>query len=325
MTEEVVSTLDQILQGGDLFVSRSLEDAREIAKTLVSRGYGTVLTGGGDGTFTVMVTEVVQEARRLGVGLPRFGLLKLGTGNSLAWVVGASDLKGKEVGADIQRLSYQAGSRTMRLVEVEGIISPFCGLGADAMVLSDYAWVKDRLLKTPLRGVAPGLLSYAVAGAARSLPRQLFGKLYQCRIINRAGEAHRLGPGGVVVGSPIPRGETVYAGPMRLCALSTIPYYGYGFRLFPHAEERQDRMHLRVTTISPLRFLMNFGEIWRGSYEDPKRVFDFHVEAVSIEVDREAPFQVGGDLMGARARVEVELCPTPIQVVDLYAPPSVDD
>src|SRR5262245_14638023 len=59
VTNEVISTLDQILKGGDLFVSMSLADARDIARTLVSRGYGTVLTGGGDGTFTVMVTEVV--------------------------------------------------------------------------------------------------------------------------------------------------------------------------------------------------------------------------------------------------------------------------
>src|SRR4051812_48624600 len=61
VTQEVISTLDQILAGGDLFVSRNLEDAGHIARTLISRGYGTVLTGGGDGTFTVMVSEVVRE------------------------------------------------------------------------------------------------------------------------------------------------------------------------------------------------------------------------------------------------------------------------
>ena len=85
VTQEVISTLDQILLGGDLFVSRSLDDARHIARTIVSRGYGTVLTGGGDGTFTVMVTEVVREGRKQNRPPPRFGLLKLGTGNALAW------------------------------------------------------------------------------------------------------------------------------------------------------------------------------------------------------------------------------------------------
>ena len=49
VNDEVISTLDQILMGGDLFVSHRLEDSRDIARTLVDRGYGTVLTGGGDG------------------------------------------------------------------------------------------------------------------------------------------------------------------------------------------------------------------------------------------------------------------------------------
>src|SRR5207247_2020270 len=72
VTADVISTLDQILLGGDLFVSRRLEDAADIARTLVGRGYGTVLTGGGDGTFTVMVTEVVREAKKRQRPVPRF-------------------------------------------------------------------------------------------------------------------------------------------------------------------------------------------------------------------------------------------------------------
>src|ERR1051325_5052956 len=70
VTADVISTLDRILEGSDLFVSRNLEDARDIAKTLVVRGYDTVLTGGGDGTFTVMVTEVVREVRKRGGVVP---------------------------------------------------------------------------------------------------------------------------------------------------------------------------------------------------------------------------------------------------------------
>jgi diacylglycerol kinase family enzyme len=324
VTKEVISTLDQILQGGDLFVSRSLADARDIAKTLVTRGYGTVLTGGGDGTFTVMVTEVVREARRVGRPLPRFGLLKLGTGNSLAWVVGARDVKGRELGADIQRLSEHAGSRTLRMVEVEGIISPFCGLGADARVLSDYMRVKERLTRSPLRRVAQGPVSYGLAALTRSLPDQLFGKRPHARIINTGGEAVRMGARGSVMGRPIAHGEVIYDGPIRLAAISTIPYYGYGFRMFPYAEERPDRMHLRVTTISPISFIMHFSEIWKGSYENSNSVFDYLVDSIDIEMDPPTAFQIGGDLRGERAKVQVVLCPTPIELVDLYAPPAVD-
>src|SRR5262252_11112308 len=78
VTRDVISTLDQILLGGDLFVSRRLEELPDLARTILNRGYGTVLTGGGDGTFTSVLTDVVREARRLGKPIPRFGFLKLG-------------------------------------------------------------------------------------------------------------------------------------------------------------------------------------------------------------------------------------------------------
>jgi diacylglycerol kinase family enzyme len=323
VTQQVVSTLDQILKGGDLFVSHKLTDAREIARTLVTRGYGTVLTGGGDGTFTVMVTEVVREARRQNRSLPRFGLLQLGTGNALAWVVGASKAKGQGLAADIQRLLVDAGSRPLRLIEVEDYIAPFCGFGADALVLGDYAQVKNRLLKTPLRGVASGAVSYGIATVTRSLPGYLFRKMSHCRVINQGCDAQRIGSKGRVF-SAVRKGEILYEGPMRLAALSTIPYYGFGFRVFPHAEDREDRMHLRIATMGPIRFVKNFGAIWRGSYENPHVLFDYLVDAVKVELDPPAPFQIGGDPHGERSEMELRLSPTPIRLVDFYAPPSAD-
>jgi diacylglycerol kinase family enzyme len=323
-TADVISTLDQILSGGDLFVSRKLSDAKHIAKTLVARGYGTVLTGGGDGTFTIMVTEVVHEARRSGKPVPRFGLLKLGTGNSLAWVVGAQGADKQDLQADIRRLMEDAGSRAMRLIEVEGFIAPFCGLGADAIVLADYGKVKGALSKTPLARVAPGPLSYVLATTTRSIPRFLSRRMPHCRVRNDGAEAYRLGTKGNVIGPPIPTGHTLYEGPMRICALSTIPYYGYGFRMFPFAEERPDRMNLRIATIGPLSFVRHFGEIWRGEYENEEEVTDFLVDAVTIEVDPVTDFQIAGDPRGPRTSISALLSPQPIRLVDFYAPPHVD-
>jgi diacylglycerol kinase family enzyme len=322
VNDEVISTLDQILLGGDLFVSRRLEDAAEIAQTIVTRGYGTVLTGGGDGTFTVMVTEVVREARRRKRPLPRFGLLKLGTGNALAWVVGASRAKGRGLAADIQRLQEDAGSRAVRLIEVEGYIAPFCGFGADAVVLRDYADIKQVVSRTPLRRYAAGPLSYAVASATRSLPSFFFRRMPHCRIVNDGADAFRIGAKGSILGRPIPRGETVYEGPTKLCGLSTIPYYGFGLRAFPYADERPDRMHLRLTTIDPVSFAANFAAIWRGDYENPHVLFDYLVESVTIDMDPPTAFQIGGDPHGERARVKAVLSADPVRLVDFYAPPS---
>jgi diacylglycerol kinase family enzyme len=322
VTDEVISTLDQILLGGDLFVSRRLEDARDIARTLLDRGYGTVLTGGGDGTFTVMITEVVREARRLGKPLPRFGLLKLGTGNALAWVVGAGRAKDRGLAADIQRLHEDAGSRLVRLIEVEDFIAPFCGFGADAVVLTDYSDVKAKLSKTILKRVAPGALSYAIAATTRSLPSYFFRRMPHCRITNDGGDAYRVGEKGRLLGVPIPKGEVIYEGPIRLAAMSTIPYYGFGFRMFPYAEERADRMHLRISTITPIALMRNFSAIWRGDYADPDLVFDYLVDAITVQMDPPTAFQIGGDPRGDRSRVHAVLSPQPVRIVDFYAPPS---
>ena len=57
VTEDLVRQLEGVVQPGDLFVSRTLEEAEPIARSIVERGYPTVLTGGGDGTFVLMVTS----------------------------------------------------------------------------------------------------------------------------------------------------------------------------------------------------------------------------------------------------------------------------
>jgi diacylglycerol kinase family enzyme len=322
VTAEVIETLDQILDGGDLFVSRRVEESESIARTLVDRGYGTILTGGGDGTFTVVVTAVVNEARRRGVPLPRFGLLRLGTGNSLAWVLGASKMGARGsrgLAADLARLRSDAGSRFLRLVEAEGMLSPFCGFGIDAEMLRDYGKVKSFLARGPLKRLAPGPVAYAVAATTRTIPRYMLRSTPHCRVINE-GAAFRVGEKGGMMGSPVPAGSLLYEGPAKVASLGSIPYYGFGLRFFPYAEDRPDRMQLRLSNISPLAFLSNFRPIWRGEYEDLETTFDYLVDDVTIEMDPPTSFQIGGDVVGERSRVRVRLT-EPIRIVDFYAPP----
>ena len=322
VTAEVISTLDQIMQGGDLFVSRSLEEADEIARVLVTRGYGTVLTGGGDGTFSVMVTKVYAEAERQGTALPRFGFLKLGTGNALAHVVGASGSGGGDLAADMRRLRQDAGSREIGLVQVDGVLAPFCGFGVDAVVLQDYEATKRLLGRTPLARLGRGAAGYTVSSLTRSLPRYLVQRPAQCRIINRGQPCYRVGPSGVVQGASIATGEVLFEGPARLVAVATIPYYGYGFRAFPFAEERPDRMHLRIANLSAASFLRHFPAIWRGEYQSPERISDFLVQEVELCMDPPTPFQVGGDFHCVTGEMRVALAARRIRLVDFYAPPS---
>jgi diacylglycerol kinase family enzyme len=320
VTREVIRSLDDILRGTDLFVSRSMDEACSIAETLVERGYGTVLTGGGDGTFTVMVTLVVRAAQRLGQPLPRFGFLSLGTGNALAHVVGASGQR--TLAADIQRLRNEAGSRKIGLVESEGLLAPFCGLGADARVLLDYDEVKTKLGKGPLRSLATGALGYAISSLTRTLPSELFGSVPECRIVNRGAPASRVGEQGRLTGELIETGQLIYEGPARIIGLSTIPYYGFGLRMFPYVDDHRDRMALRVATLTAPEFVGNARAIWKGEYANPNSIKDFLVQDVEIEMNTPTPFQIGGDVKGERVKVRVNLFAKPIRLVDFYAPPS---
>jgi len=327
VSSEVIATLDEILDSGDLFISRRVEDSEGIARTLVDRGYGTILTAGGDGTFTVVVTAVVREARRQGTALPRFGLLRLGTGNSLAWALGASKStegagRTRALTADLSRLRADAGSREMHLIEAEGTISPFCGYGVDAAMLNDYNTVKKVLSHSPLRRWASGPLSYAVATVTRTFPTFLLRRTPHCRVLNLGSDAVRMGPRGGVVGSPVPAGAVLYEGPAKVVACGAIPYYGFGFRFFPYADERPDRVHLRISDIDGPAFVFQFPKIWRGEYENLENTFDYLVDDVEVEMDPPTFFQVGGDVRGERSRVRMTMT-EPIRICDFYSPPRV--
>ena len=322
VTEDLVDILDQIVQSGDLFVSRSLEEGAEIARTIVRRGYPTVLTGGGDGTFVQMVTMIVREADRAGEKPPRFGLLRLGTGNALAWVLGAQSPKHRGVIADLGRLRKEGGSRGLRLLEVEGQLSPFAGLGIDAIALHDYNTTKALLSRFPVtRPLSSGGPAYLISIVGKSIPGYLLKPHPRVRVTNLGEPALLLDDDGRVA-RELGAGELLYEGPSRMVAMSTIPYWGFGARIFPYAEDRDDRFSLRVVDIDPVQVVFGIRKIWKGTYRS-KTVHDFLCERVAIHYDDPRPMQIGGDSIGPRTDVEVRLAPRRLEVVDYYAPPPV--
>jgi len=323
VTADIVEVLDQIVQSGDLFVSRDLAEADRIAHTIVERRYPTVLTGGGDGTFVQMVTRVVRAAEARGQTPPRFGLLKLGTGNALSWVLGNHPTSSnKAVVADLARLRSEGGSRSLRLIEVEGTLTPFAGLGVDAICLEHYGTTKDWLSRSKLtRPLATGPGAYLLSTVARSLPEFLLRSHPHVRIVNEGAPCLRMGKGDKPA-AEIARGQVLYEGPSRLVALSTIPYWGFGARIFPFAEERDDRFSLRVADVGSFEVATHIRSIWRGSYRNDRSVHDFLCERIAIHYDEPMSLQIGGDVVGRRTLIHAALA-APIEVVDYYAPPPV--
>ena len=324
VSDELVESLDQIVQSGDLFVSRDLDEGRDIARRIVERGYPTVLTGGGDGTFVQMVTWIIRESKKQGSPPPRFGLLRLGTGNALAWVLGAQNSRSRGVFADLGRLRREGGSRPLRLLNAEGTLTPFAGLGGDAVALHHFEQVKGAFQRTPvLRSFATGGVAYAVALITRVMPEYLVRPRTPVRVINEGEPAQLLGPDGQPAGPPIKEGGVIFEGETKLVAMSTIPYWGFGARVFPFANEREDRFNLRLIDISSIDLALNIRSIWKGTYRSP-RVVDFLAQKVRVECEKPTPFQIGGDSVGKRDEVTVHLADEPIQVVDYYAPPIID-
>ncbi len=323
VTADIVEVLDQIVQTGDLFVSRDLAEADRIAHTIAERRYPTVLTGGGDGTFVQMVTRVVHACEKRGQKPPRFGLLKLGTGNALSWVLGNdSNSSSKAVVADLARLKSEGGSRALKLIEVEGLLTPFAGLGVDAICLEHYGTTKDWLSKSKLtRPLATGPSAYALSVVGRSLPEFMLRSHPTVKVVNEGAPC-------VLVGQDdrpereFAKGAVLYEGPSRLVALSTIPYWGFGARVFPFAEERDDRFSLRVCDIGSVEVAAHIRSIWRGTYRNQRTVHDFLCERIAIHYQDPMALQVGGDVVGRRRVVHAALA-NPIEVVDYYAPPPV--
>src|SRR5207245_9278040 len=160
--------------------------------------------------------------------MPRFGVLRLGTGNAAPEFAGAS---GRRRGVVEDILRARSGevsmARPLHLLLHEGKRAPFAGLGIDAKVLNDYVSITDH--------VGPGGLGYFCSVVGKTLPSYLLQRgIPQVEVLNLGGRAQQLGPDGKPVGREIDHGEVIYRGPCKIAAVSTVTNYGIGFRRFPH-------------------------------------------------------------------------------------------
>jgi len=321
--------LENFVPPEDLYYSRCFEDARTIARQVLDKGYHTILTGGGDGTFVGYVNCLFEQAQQPSsatlrgaykllpvpahaVQLPRFGVLKLGTGNALADYSGAS---GRRLGVVEDILRARSGevsvARPLHLLSHEGKRAPFAGLGIDAAVLNDYVSVKDRL--------GPGAAGYFYSIVGKTLPACLLQRsVPTVEVVNLGGPVQQLGPDGKQVGGDVERGEILFRGPCKIAAAGTVPNYGFGFQIFPHALMAPGRFQLRLTAIGVPKILANLRTLWRGG-PAPAGIYDFHCDRVLIKFDRDMPLQVGGDAEGYRREVMFEMAERPLELIDFRA------
>jgi len=324
----VLQALSHVVPEGDLFLTRTFEEARRVAELVVDRRYRVVFTGGGDGTFVGFLNEILNviERKRHQMGpvaprAPRFGILKLGTGNALSNLTGASPLRGDGIIDDVlrARAGEVPGSLKLELLVTEGKRAPFAGVGLDAGILNHYVETKRSLAKGPFAKFFSGGAGYAAAITCRSVPSYLTSTKPEMEIRSR-GVALRMGANGKPVGEPMGPGAVLYRGPAHVAAASTVPCYGYNLKVFPFAGMRRGMMQLRVANLPIPKILANLPKLWTGEWF-PEGMHDFLVEDVEIELDRKAPFQIAGDAEGYRNYVRFAVSKHPVELLDFNPAP----
>jgi diacylglycerol kinase family enzyme len=323
VTDKVVRLLKHAVPESDLFLSRSELDARRIAQAVLDRRYHTVFLGGGDGTFMGFVNEILNQVdvRRRHYAhqaAPRFGVLKLGTGNSMASVVNASPLKGDGVLDDVlrARAGEVPGYRSLDMILVEGRRTQFAGCGVDAKLLNDYIWVKENLGRGLFQPVMKGGAGYFTSVAFKTVPYYLANSTFvDCEIVNQGVTAYACAPNGLPKGEGIAPGGTIFKGRVMMAAASTIPFYGYGLKMFPFAGKRRGMMNLRFGALPPTSIIANMKGLWNGTWH-PEGMHDVLCSEVRIKFDKPMPFQVAGDAEGYRDEIHFKVAAEPIELVD---------
>ncbi|HEY0481796.1 MAG TPA: diacylglycerol kinase family protein [Kofleriaceae bacterium] len=307
----VRAELDRAVPGGVRFTS-SLDHARAVIHDEVRRGLDLIVLGGGDGTVVMGLALVAEACRGAGRPEPAIGILRLGSGNAIADAVGA----GGDPAGDLARLVRGDGVwRSMPLIEALGVRAPFVGLGVDAQLLEDHHRVGRLIDRVPGgRRLVGGTARYALSVALRSLPRFARGARTRAVVTNLGApaiEMARTGP----TGREVATGGTLWQGACTLIAGATIPFFGFGLKMFAFAGARRDRFHLRCGDAGLLEILRSAPAAFRGEYFSD-HVHDFLCERVAIELDADSPIEAGGELLDRRRRVELGLA-APVRLVRL--------
>jgi len=290
---------------GNVRITHSLADARAAIFDEVRRGLDAIVLGGGDGTVVMGLTLIAEACRGSGRPEPAIGILRLGSGNAIADTVGASD----DAADDLERLARGDGRwRRVPMIDVLGARAPFVGMGVDAMLLEDQAAIGRVVDRVPgARRMVGGTARYALSVALRSVPRFATTSRPIVTVTNLGApaiEMARTGP----TGRRIARGEILWSGACTLVAASTIPFFGFGLKMFAFSEAQSGRFHLRCGDAGLLEILRNTPAAFRGEYFSD-HVRDFLCDRVVIAVDGETPVEAGGELLGRHDRVELALSP----------------
>lgn len=313
----VVERLTEIVPAGDLFLSRSMEEAERFAATILRRGYEQVYVGGGDGTLVHTLNAFDRLTREEGYEHPRVGLLKLGTGNAVAGMLGArSPLR------DAYHVAHGGDVSVERVDMVrceDGTLTPFAGLGYDGAVLNDYIALQQSVSGPIGRFLSSSSLGYLTAMLTMSVPRKLFRPAPDVKVTSTKTALYMKPTPEGDVPVEMPAGTVLYDGPAPMASISSVPFFGFRFKMFPFARTREGYMQLRIGSPPIPAILRNlWPSVWNGHWRHPQ-MFDFLVQDVELSSSEALDYQVGGDAAGTADRLRFQVTEEPIEMLSLGA------
>jgi diacylglycerol kinase family enzyme len=310
-----VEQFQATLPDARVFAASTFDEAKLHADELVKSPPKIIFCGGGDGTVVALLNLLRERGMEQ---FPTIGLFKLGTGNGWPSAVGAKKYETQLKG--LPGLSLEPPLHHYGLVEVEGRVCQFAGVGWDATLLHDY---KRNLEKRENQLVAGGLasrLSKGVWGYLYALFRITVPEEFRRRNDRTHLKLENIGAPAITFDAKRARvtlsaeTRTLYEGPMSIGAAGVEPYWGAKFMAFPHAEAEKGRFNFRVYDRPVLTGVNNMFNLWQG--RDLPGMHDWWVTGVRLHLSRPMPYQVGGDVVVPREVVDFTLARQSVNLIE---------
>ena len=319
---QTMEMISQHVDVEDLFVTQTVEQSDQSLDEIIERRYPLLFSGGGDGTAMRVMEQIRNKVERHNKNggnykVPRFGLLKLGTGNGWAGLLEVPPRAEPIWAIRRVRKTDELKFATFNMIESEGRLFHFGGFGVDAQILNDYIDLKNRYTRGFMWKIANSLAGYLMAILFKTLPGIMMrGFSIDAKIVNESDEpVYRASNSEGVVETPIKKGEVIYEGPTRIAGFATTCNYGFDLQMYPFAIKKPGYMQLRICASKISTILRNVVPIWTGKWEHPL-LQDFLVKDVSVQIKGDAPFQLGGDPEGYRNAGRFRVSDFTVEVLD---------
>ena len=318
VTPARIEAFRQAMPNATVYAATSLEEARADAAALLETKPRLVFCGGGDGTVVVLL-NLLRDAGC--TTFPTIALFKLGTGNGWPSAVGAIGYP--QTIEILDALPKILPTQRFDLIETEGRLSVFAGVGWDATLVHDYHSNLAQARQTPLAGPLAGKINEGLGGYLFSLfTRTVPGEIGQLVFKGRTSmKVEDLGSDALtLVKNQVVRvdsGTVLYEGPVSVGAAATEPYWGAKFKAFPHARRVPGRINFRVYDRPVFEGVANMLNLWRGSRV--AGMHDFFVSSIRVTLSRPMPFQIGGDVIGLRELMDFKVAAEKVDIVDWAA------